>query len=134
MVPGNPFLHRARSVARWGVAAGVLGGCGYYLATRTDRVALARALRSTDYLLVLAMTIGHVIVVLPIKAWRWGRMLAPIRRLPLWRLYEYCLAGCAVSNLIPARAGHAVRVLLVRRDAECRSHRDQAQGGADASR
>src|SRR5712671_3421167 len=49
MIPGNPFLHRARSVARWGVAAGVLGGCG-------------------------------------------------------------------VSNLIPARAGHAVRVLLVRRD------------------
>jgi len=116
MIQGKPFLHRARTVARWGVAAGVLGGCGYYLATRTDRVALERALRSTDYLLVLAMTIGHVIVVLPIKAWRWGRMLAPIQRLPLWRLYEYCLAGSAISNLIPARAGHAVRVLLVRRD------------------
>src|SRR5882724_1662732 len=41
MIPGNPFLQRARTVARWGVAAGVLGGCGYYLATRTDRVALA---------------------------------------------------------------------------------------------
>src|ERR1700738_1053419 len=98
------------------MAAGVLGGSAYFLATRIDRVALARALQKTDYLLVLAMTVGHLIVVLPIKAWRWGRMLAPIRRLPLRRLYEYCLAGCAVSNLIPARAGHAVRVLLLRRD------------------
>jgi uncharacterized membrane protein YbhN (UPF0104 family) len=98
------------------VVAGVLGGCGYYLAMRTDRVALARALQNTDYRLVLAMTVGHLIVVLPIKAWRWARILAPIRRLPLPRLYEYCLAGCAVSNLIPARAGQAARVLLVRRD------------------
>jgi uncharacterized membrane protein YbhN (UPF0104 family) len=103
-------------VAHWGLAAGVLGGCGYYLATRTDRAALARALQDADYLLVLAMTAGHLIVVLPIKAWRWGWMLAPVRRLPLRRLYEYCLAGCAVTNLVPARAGHAVRVLLVRRD------------------
>src|SRR3977135_1349869 len=98
MIPGNPFLHRARSVARWGVAAGVLGGCGYYLAARTDRVALARALRSTDYLLVLAMTIGHVIVVLPIKAWRWRRMLAPIRRRPLWRLYQSRPSGDSPSG------------------------------------
>jgi uncharacterized membrane protein YbhN (UPF0104 family) len=98
------------------MAAAVLGGCGFYLTRRTDRAALAGALQHTDYVLVFAMTVGHLIVVLPIKAWRWGRMLAPIRRLPLRRLYEYCLAGCAVSNLVPARAGHAVRVLLVRRD------------------
>src|SRR5258708_34152588 len=114
--PGNALLQRARTAARWGMAAGVLGGCGYYLATRTDRVALARALENADYLLVLAMTVGHLIVVLPIKALRWGRMLAPIRRLPRRRLYQYCPAGCAVSNLIPARAGPAVRVLLLRRE------------------
>src|SRR5581483_2887305 len=62
------------------------------------------------------MTIGHLVVVLPIKAWRWQRVLAPVRKLPLARLYAYCLAGCAVSNLVPARAGHAARVLLLRRD------------------
>src|SRR6267378_3146206 len=104
MTPGNPFLHRARTVARWGVAAGVLAGSGYYLATRTDRVALVRALRSTDYLLVLAMTVGHIVVVLPIKAWRWGRMLAPIRRLRLWRLFHYFLTGCASSIITSPRA------------------------------
>lgn len=107
---------RPRKIARWAASLAVLGACGYYLATRTDREALADALRNTNYLIVLAMTAGHLIVVLPIKAWRWQRMLAPVRKLPVWRLYAYCLAGCAVSNLVPARAGHAARVLLVRRD------------------
>jgi glycosyltransferase 2 family protein len=115
-LPASLPGQRARTIARWGASAAVLGACGYYLATRTDRQALASALRHTDYLLVLAMTIGHLVVVLPIKAWRWQRVLAPIRRLSLRRLYGYCLAGCAVSNLIPARAGHAARVLLLRRD------------------
>jgi uncharacterized membrane protein YbhN (UPF0104 family) len=116
LAPGNALLRRARTVARWGIAAGVLGGCGYYLATRTDRRALAHALQHANYLLVFAMTVGHLVVVLTIKAWRWGWMLAPVRKLPLRRLYEYVLAGCAVTNLVPARAGHAVRVLLLRRD------------------
>jgi len=43
-------------------------------------------------------------------------MLAPVKKLPLRRLYGYVLAGSAVSNLVPARAGHAARVLLLRRD------------------
>ena len=107
---------RARTLARWVACAAVLGGCAWYLVARTDGRALARALQHTDYLIVFAMTAGHLIVVLPIKAWRWQRVLEPMRTLPLRRLYEYCLAGCAVSNLLPARAGHAVRVLLVRRD------------------
>lgn len=112
----SPAGRRVRLLARWAAAAVVLGACGYYLATRTDRQALARALQHADYLVVLAMTAGHLIVVLPIKAWRWRLMLEPIQKLSLRRLYGYCLAGCAVSNLLPARAGHAVRVLLVHRD------------------
>ncbi|HZR10037.1 MAG TPA: lysylphosphatidylglycerol synthase transmembrane domain-containing protein [Myxococcales bacterium] len=115
-IPASLRGERARRIARWTASVAVLGACGYYLATRTDRQALARSLRNADYRLVLAMTIGHLVVVLPIKAWRWQRVLAPVRKLPLARLYAYCLAGCAVSNLVPARAGHAARVLLLRRD------------------
>jgi uncharacterized membrane protein YbhN (UPF0104 family) len=103
-------------VARWAAAAAVLGGCGYYLATRADLAALALALRRTDYLLIAIMAVGHLVVLLPIKAWRWARMLAPIKKLQVRRLYEYCLAGAAVSNVVPARAGLAARVLLVQRD------------------
>ncbi|HWE24442.1 MAG TPA: lysylphosphatidylglycerol synthase transmembrane domain-containing protein [Myxococcales bacterium] len=112
----RPWWRRVRPVARWAASAAVLGACGYYLATRTDRTALVRALAQANYWLVLAMAAGHLVVLLPLKAWRWALMLAPIQRLPLWRLYGYVLAGSAVSNLIPARAGHAARVLLLRRD------------------
>ena len=107
---------RMQATVRWVAAAVVLGACGYYLATRTDRLGLARALQNTNYLLVLVMTAGHLLLVLAIKGWRWKRMLAPIQALPFRQLYAYILAGCAASNLLPARAGQAVRVLLVRRD------------------
>ena len=63
------------------------------------------------------MTSAHLALFLSIKTWRWQIMLAPIRHLPLTRLYQYCLAGCAITNLFPARAGQAVRVVLLRRDA-----------------
>lgn len=113
---GASFSRRSRSIARPAAAVLVLGGCGYLLLEHTDRKALAQALEHADYLLVLLMTLGHLVVLLPLKAWRWQRMLAPMKVLPLRRLYGYCIAGCAVSNLIPARAGHAARVLLVGRD------------------
>ena len=70
----SPAGRKVRVVARWAAAAVVLGACGYYLATRTDRQALAGALQRADYLIILAMTIGHLVVVLPIKAWRWQLM------------------------------------------------------------
>lgn len=105
-----------RKVLRWSAAAAVLGACAYWLARQVDPAALARALSGADYRLVAAMTLGHVAVLLPLKALRWQAMLAPMRRLRLASLYRYCLAGCAVTNLLPARAGHAARVVLVRRE------------------
>jgi uncharacterized membrane protein YbhN (UPF0104 family) len=101
---------------RWLAAAAVLGACGYYLARQIDPAALGRALAAADYRLVFLMTVGHLSLLLPLKAWRWQSMLAPMRRLPMTTLYRYCLAGCAVTNLLPARAGHAARVVLVSRD------------------
>jgi uncharacterized membrane protein YbhN (UPF0104 family) len=51
----------------------------------------------------------------PLKAWRWALMLAPMQRIPVWTLFQYDLAGCAATNVLPARSGQAVRVILVRR-------------------
>jgi len=59
---------RTRTVARWAASIAVLGACGYYLATRTDRSALAHALGHANYWLVLTMTVGHLVVLLPLKA------------------------------------------------------------------
>ncbi len=106
----------ARRLLRWLAAGATLGVCAFYLGRRIDPAVLGRSLARADYRLVLLMTAGHLLLLLPLKAWRWQRMLASIRRLPVARLYRYCLAGCAVTNLLPARAGHAARVLLVHRD------------------
>jgi uncharacterized membrane protein YbhN (UPF0104 family) len=105
-----------KRLLRWLGAAAVLGACTFYLARKIDPAVVGRALASADYRLVALMTLGHLFLLLPLKSWRWQTMLAPMRKLPLGTLYRYCLAGCAVTNLFPARAGHAARVVLVRRD------------------
>ncbi len=100
---------------RWLLAIGLLAAFGWFFATRLDPAALARALGGTDYRLVLLCAVGHMVVLHPVKAWRWALMLAPMQRISPWTLYHYNLAGCATTNVLPARSGQAVRVLLVRR-------------------
>jgi uncharacterized membrane protein YbhN (UPF0104 family) len=110
------FREGVRVHARWVVAATVLGACVLLLVRQIDLGLLGRALAGADYRLVAAMTLGHMALLLPLKATRWREMLSPMRRLGLATLYRYVLAGCAVGNLLPARAGHAARVVMVRRD------------------
>jgi uncharacterized membrane protein YbhN (UPF0104 family) len=98
-------------------AVAVLGVCLYFLTRQIEPALLGRALARADYRLVAVMTAAHLALFLSIKAWRWQILLAPIQRLPLTKLYQYCLAGCAITNLFPARAGQAVRVVLLRQDA-----------------
>ena len=100
---------------RWLLAIGLLAAFGWFFATRLDPAALARALGGADYRLVLLCAMGHMVVLHPVKAWRWALMLAPMQRISPWTLYHYNLAGCATTNVLPARSGQAVRVLLVRR-------------------
>ncbi|BDG03820.1 lysylphosphatidylglycerol synthase domain-containing protein [Anaeromyxobacter oryzae] len=107
---------RARARLRWLAAIVVLALCVRYLARQVDPGALGRALAGVDYRLVLLMTAAHLSLFLGVKAWRWQVLLDPIQRVSFPRLYAYCLAGCAFTNLLPARAGLAVRAVLVRRD------------------
>jgi glycosyltransferase 2 family protein len=100
---------------RWVLAASVLLGIGWFFATRLDAAALIRALAGANYGLVLLCAAGHMALLHPLKAWRWALMLAPMQRIPRWTLFQYNLAGCAATNVLPARSGQAVRVLLVRR-------------------
>ena len=105
---------RARAL-RWLLAFALLAAFGWFVATRLDAAALARALGGADYRLVLVCAVLHMVLLHPIKAWRWSLMLAPMQRISPWTLYQYNLAGCATTNVLPARSGQAVRVLLVRR-------------------
>lgn len=106
---------RVRARLRQLASIAVLGGCVWYFARQINHAALGRALAGADYRLVLLMTAAHLALFLSVKAWRWQMMLAPIQHVPVTRLYQYCLAGCAITNLFPARAGQAVRVVLLRR-------------------
>jgi uncharacterized membrane protein YbhN (UPF0104 family) len=108
---------RAGAIARWLGILVVLPCFALFVARRADLAKVGRTLAAADPRLVLLVAAAHLSLFLSIKAWRWRLLLAPIRRLPLGRLYAYCLAGCAVTNLLPARAGLAARVVLVRRDA-----------------
>jgi len=98
---------------RWFIAVGLLLGFGWFFATRLDPAALVRALGGADYRLVLLCAVGHMVILHPLKAWRWSLMLAPMQRISPWTLYQYNLAGCAATNVLPARSGQAVRVVLV---------------------
>jgi hypothetical protein len=106
-----------RRFLRWIAALSLLGAALWYLTRQVDPAALRAALAGADYRLVLLMTAGHLAVLVSLKAWRWRVMLRPVRRLPFTTLYPYVLAGYAVGNLFPARAGQAARVLLLRRHA-----------------
>src|SRR5918911_4945084 len=110
--------HRRSAVLRplrWVLAASVLVGVGWFFATRLDPAALLRALMGANYGLVLLCAVGHMALLHPLKAWRWALMLAPMQRIPIWTLFQYNMAGCAATNVLPARSGQAVRVILVRR-------------------
>ncbi|TMB08624.1 MAG: flippase-like domain-containing protein, partial [Deltaproteobacteria bacterium] len=104
---------RTGRALRWFIAVGLLLGFGWFFATRLDPAALVRALGGADYRLVLLCAVGHMVILHPLKAWRWSLMLAPMQRISPWTLYQYNLAGCAATNVLPARSGQAVRVVLV---------------------
>jgi len=108
-------VSRMGRALRWLLAIGLLIGFGWFFATRLDPAALWRALGGADYRLVLLCAVGHMAFLHPLKAWRWSLMLAPMQRIPPWTLFQYNMAGCAATNVLPARSGQAVRVVLVSR-------------------
>jgi glycosyltransferase AglD len=103
----------SRSIA----ALALLSGAVWYLSRKVDPAALRAALAGADFRLVLLLAAAHLAVLVPLKAWRWKVILAPVRPLPFTTLFPYVFAGYAVGNLFPARAGQAARVLLLRRHA-----------------
>jgi len=93
-----------------------------WLALRNvDLAAVGAALRSARYgfLLPAALcsTAGYCL-----RTARWGRLLAPVRRIPFRRLFPILMIGFATNNLLPARVGEFARAyLLGRREGVSRS-------------
>ena len=102
-----PVVLRVAAVAL--VAAGV-----YFFARNIDGRVLKAALRgASPVLIALAAAMGFANLFF--KALCWRVMLAPRHPVPLLRLYRYTIAAFAGSLLLPARAGEALRVWLLKR-------------------
>ena len=105
-----------RTLIKVAVSLVVLAACGWYFWKKVDLAGAWSALVQADYWLVAAAAVVNMVLHLPAKSVRWWLMLAPMKRLPQHRVYNYLLAGYAASNLLPARMGEAVRIWFVAKD------------------
>lgn len=103
-----PWKLLLRIVAIAAVVAGV-----YFFARGIDGHALVAALKGAAVLPLLAAA-GLGFANLFWKSVCWRVMLGRRHRVPVLRLYRYTLTAFASSLLVPARAGEALRVWLLR--------------------
>ena len=73
------------------------------------------AFRDADYL-YLPVLLGMLIAFYALKAYRWKLLLSPLGDYHTWRdCFGPMLSGFAVNNVLPARAGELVRVVVFAR-------------------
>jgi uncharacterized membrane protein YbhN (UPF0104 family) len=90
------------------VAGGVV-----LLARRLDGASIAAALRGASWPLVGA-ALAFIVAGSALQVIRTQQFLLPAKHIPLTRLVRYQLAAGAATNLLPARAGEALRAYLLR--------------------
>lgn len=78
-----------------------------------DTVATARL----EYVVAifLAIVCGQLL-----RAWKWGQILRPIRRIATWRLFEAIMAGYLANHVVPLGLSPFVRSWLVARQSGLR--------------
>lgn len=69
---------------------------------------MASALAGANYLYLLPAIAAYFAAVL-FRTWRWKYLLAPMRPIPLARLFPVVVVGYMANNLLPARLGEVVR-------------------------
>ncbi len=83
------------------------------LALRGIRFAdLLAALRGANYLWLVPCVLT-MIALLVLKTWRWQLLFYPEHRLPFNSVFTALCAGYLASNVLPARAGEVVRLVLL---------------------
>ena len=79
------------------------------------REQFVEAFRSADYRL-LPVLIGMLVSLYALKAYRWRLLLSPLGDYGTWRdCFGPMISGFAVNNVLPARAGEVVRVMVFAR-------------------
>jgi uncharacterized membrane protein YbhN (UPF0104 family) len=111
--PRTPKRLRLRHFVRIGLGAIVLAVCGVGM-KKVEWGQFRDALAHANLSLVIVAAILNFFH-LACKSERWRLLLSPFGRLPSLRLLYYLILGYAASAVLPARAGEAVRVYLLRR-------------------
>jgi uncharacterized membrane protein YbhN (UPF0104 family) len=106
---------RLAQIAGWGIAAALV----VLAARRIDLPGLSAALRGARVLPLALAVVCNLVANTLARVRRWEALLQPLphgpRRAGFFDLARLLYAGYAVSNLLPARAGEAVRVAELHR-------------------
>ena len=79
-----------------------------WVLSQADLARTADALRRVEPGWIAAM-LGFQALDLLLRAWRWQRLLHPIKPIRYVRMLEYLLIGYLANNILPARLGELVR-------------------------
>lgn len=118
--PAAPRLSQRTRVLRAIGVVLVLAGCAALLLNRVEGPKLWTALRHADGRLVALAALANLVLNLAVRSERWRLLLlrlagpgdgSPRPQLARGRLWWLYLAHLAANNLLPARAGEALRVL-----------------------
>jgi glycosyltransferase 2 family protein len=105
-----------KKYADWKFWAGILfSGVFLYLAVRqVDVHEVGKAFAGARYLFLIP-SIAANLIGLWIRAFRWGVLLKPIRRVRMRDLFRSTVIGFMANNLLPARIGEFIRALVLSR-------------------
>ncbi|HZT20748.1 MAG TPA: lysylphosphatidylglycerol synthase transmembrane domain-containing protein [Dongiaceae bacterium] len=105
------FRHRLTQVA----ISLAVGGALLWLAIARIDLAGLRAQMAQVRPAWLAIAVVAYWLALMLRSWRWGIILAPVRRLAFGQIFHGLLIGYAANYLLPARLGELVRADFVGR-------------------
>jgi glycosyltransferase 2 family protein len=96
----------------WKVIAGLAISLVFivYLAVRVDYSQVINAFAGASYIWTIPMMLS-VVATMWIRAFRWRKLLLPVKDLGYHTLYSSIMIGFMANNLLPARIGEVIRAL-----------------------
>ncbi len=102
------------------IAGSLIGALFIWLAFRgTDFSTLGSSFRSADYRYLVPAVLLSIMVQL-VRSYRWGVILAPLKKIDQWSLLSATSVGFMAISLLPVRMGEFVRPYLISKKSDIR--------------
>lgn len=82
------------------------------LVLRVDVASAIRSFANADFRYLVPALLLYFAGIVP-RALRWAILLHPVRPIGVWRLYRVLVVGFMANDILPLRAGEAVRAFLL---------------------